>query len=77
MQAIYWFLKPLDDSDQRFWPSNVENGIHCTYQAFDEETNELLAEEIIRRYFMGGGVQRMPLKVSRYLQFTWKLLTNA
>ena len=43
----------------------MENGIHCTYQVFDEETNELLAEEIVKRDFMGEGVQRIQLNVSR------------
>ena len=42
----------------------MENGIHCTYQVFDEETNELLAEEMVKRDFMGEGVQRIQLNVS-------------
>ena len=63
LMSIFWLLKPENDSVPRFWPSNVENGLECSYQIFDMKSYKLLAEEKIYRNFMSEGVQRIELKL--------------
>ena len=63
LMSIFWLLKPENDSVPRFWPSNVENGLECSYQIFDMKSYKLLAEEKIYRNFMSEGVQRIELEL--------------
>ena len=33
--SIFWTMKPRENSDQRFWSINVEEGLHCKFQVYD------------------------------------------
>ena len=61
LMSIYWIMKSQKDSDSRFWPLEITNGLHCTYQVYEKE-NELIAEETVYKDYMGDGVQRIEVK---------------
>jgi hypothetical protein len=69
--AIFWTMTPQANSDSRFWPLNVPNGLFCTYQVYkghlqpEEITpnSEPLAIESTKKEYMGDAVQRIEIKV--------------
>ena len=64
LMSIYWTMKYQTDSDTRFWPLKINNGLQCTYQVYEKE-NELIAEETVYRDYMGDGVQRIEIKTGK------------
>lgn len=60
IMSIYWLLKPQEDSDTRFWPLQIQNGLECKYEVFQNEN--LVAETLIYKDYMGPGVQRIEIK---------------
>lgn len=72
LMAVYWTMKPLPDSDARFWPLQVQKDLECSYEVFKGHldlksgamTEEALSKETIHRKYVGKGVERIELEVS-------------
>ncbi len=63
VMSVFWTMKPQEESDKRFWPLKVQNGLECNYEVSSNGTN--LASKTINRNFMGSGVQRIEVKTGR------------
>ena len=41
LMAIFWLLKPEENSDTRFWPTNLHKPLECTYEIFDRDRGKV------------------------------------
>jgi len=55
--SIFWTMKPKDNSDQRFWSVNVEEGLHCKFQVYDG-----MKVEVQNFTFKTNNLQLVPCK---------------
>ena len=63
LMSIFWTMKPQKDSDARFWPLHINNGLECTYQVYEkDDENSVIGEELIHKDYMGEGVKRIEVK---------------
>ena len=62
LMAIFWLLKPEDNSDTRFWPTNLHKPLECTYKIFDTNCENVICQTVIHRNYIADGVERIVVK---------------
>ena len=71
LMALFWLLKPEEDSDTRFWPIKLHQPLECTYQVMDIESESVLAETVISRNNIAYDVERIELEIKVGNQRQW------
>ena len=72
LMALFWLLKPEEDSDTRFWPIKLHQPLECTYQVMDMELKNVLAKTVISRNNIADDVERIELVIEVRSQDNWK-----
>lgn len=73
--GIFWSMRPLPHSHDRFWSMNVEDGLYCNFQVYKGHVSEtdieasnatLIAQDhSIKREYMSEGVRRKVIRNGR------------
>ena len=72
LMALFWLLKPDEDSDTRFWPIKLHQPLECTYEVMDIESKNVLAETVISRNNIADDVERIELEIEVRSQANWE-----
>ena len=70
--ALFWLLKPEEDSDTRFWPIKLHQPLEYTYEVMDIESKNVLAETVISRNNIADDVERIELEIEVRSQANWE-----
>ena len=62
LMTLFWLLKPKENSDTRFWPTNLHKPLECTYEIFDTDEENVICQTFIHRQYIADGVERIVVK---------------